>query len=69
MMFVDMILLSYTPASAKFLQHQLNLLARSSDSLDLTVNLEKLISLCLGMVVILPDVKRKKERKERKKKW
>ena len=66
MMFADMILLSYTPAG---LQHQLNLLARNSDSLDLTVNLEKLISLCLGMVVILPDVKRKKERKERKKKW
>ena len=33
-----MILLSYTPAG---LQHQLNLLARNSDSLDLTMNLDK----------------------------
>ena len=38
MMFVDMTLFSYTPAG---LQRQLNLLARNSDSLDLTVNLEK----------------------------
>ena len=35
----DVLLLSYTPVG---LQHQLNLLARNADALDLTVNLEKL---------------------------
>ena len=34
----DVVLLSYTPVG---LQHQLNLLARNADALDLTVNLEK----------------------------
>ena len=34
----DVVLLSYTPIG---LQHQLNLLARNADALDLTVNLEK----------------------------
>ena len=34
----DVVLLSYTPVG---LQHQLNLLARNAESLDLTVNLEK----------------------------
>ena len=34
----DVVLFSYTPLD---LQHQLNLLARNADALDLTVNLEK----------------------------
>ena len=34
----DVVLLSYTPVG---LQHQLNLLVRNADALDLTVNLEK----------------------------
>ena len=39
MLFADDVdLLSYTPVG---LQHQLNLLARNADALDLTVNLEK----------------------------
>ena len=38
MLFADDVVFSYTPAG---LQHQLNLLARNADSVDLTVNLEK----------------------------